>query len=358
MAVHKRGKFWEYDFRLLGERHRKSRWRTRAHAAAAEKLKMEELLSGTSKITFADAYDRYVAATRLAVTTREDYDRFMDRDIRSHIGHLFIEQVTTDDIDKIKAALAPTLGPKSINQRLIVVSAVLRFEWKRQKLAHVPWIPMETVPKKHVEWYSVDERDRFLKGVYDLQPQWYLFFYLTMRLGLRCGEIYPIEHSKFMRERGRVLIDQAAVRGTTTRPLVLKLRKGNDTLVLEVTSDVFDAYDWHCRMGFAGQQYVFCPSDKIPKYLDSHKAPIRIVQDALALRPLSHHRLGRHSVGSQANQHGSDPKAIQAQLGHQSPQSTQKYLHVSNDAQRKLVESLRPARAPHEVEQVPSDELN
>lgn len=71
--------------------------------------------------------------------------------------------------------------------RLILIRAILRFLWKRGKLRNVPYVPMETVTKAHVDWYTKEERDRLLEGMFRLEPQWYLFYYLTARLGLRTG---------------------------------------------------------------------------------------------------------------------------------------------------------------------------
>ena len=57
-------------------------------------------------------------------------------------------------------------------------------------------------------------------------------------------------------------------------------------------------------------------------------------------RELSHHQIGRHSVASQAATSGHSIKAIQAQLGHQSAQSTHLYAHISA-TRRSLDESRR-----------------
>ena len=80
----------------------------------------------------------------------------------------------------------------------------------------------------------------------------------------------------------------------------------------------------------------------------SHVRPLRLVQQKLGLRLLSHHKVGRHSVASQAVTGGESVKAVQAQLGHRSEQSTHKYAHLGSGPQRRLVEALRPQRAPHE----------
>ncbi|MBW2233517.1 MAG: tyrosine-type recombinase/integrase, partial [Deltaproteobacteria bacterium] len=68
----------------------------------------------------------------------------------------------------------------------------------------------------------------------------------------------------------------------------------------------------------------------------------------------SHHALGRHSVASQAVTSGHSIKAVQAQLGHRSEQSTHVYAHLGSRAQLRLVEGLQPAAAPHGTLRAPS----
>jgi hypothetical protein len=83
--------------------------------------------------------------------------------------------------------------------------------------------------------------------------------------------------------------------------------------------------------------------------LGSTLRPLRLVQQKLGLRMLSHLRVGRHSVASQAVTSGESVKAAQAQLGHRSEQSTHQYAHLGSGAQRRLVAALQPSRAPHET---------
>ena len=91
----------------------------------------------------------------------------------------------------------------------------------------------------------------------------------------------------------------------------------------------------------------FC---KLSDYIDSHVRPLKLVQQKLGLLLLSHHKVGRHSVASQAVTRGTSVKAVQAQLGHLSEQSTHKYSHLGSGAQKRLVEALKPTLAPHERE--------
>lgn len=352
MVTRKRGAGYEFDFTLLGKRYRKARFRTKAEAVAAEMRKREEVLSGKRRVTFGEAFDAYMQATKMAITTREGYQKFWDRDIRKHLAALYVEEVRVEAINKVKASLSlpGNLGPKSVNQRMIVIRSVLRFAWKNEWLAAVPHVPFESEERRHIETYDAAEHARLLVGMFEQQPAWYLFFYVTCRLGLRTGEVYALTHDSFRRAQSKLVVDKVFERGTKDRPALLKhTRKAGDTMQLEVTDDIFDAYDWHCARGFAGAEFVFCARDVAPKYLDSHKVPLALVQKALGLRPISHHRIGRHSVGMLAGESGASLKAIQTQLGHKSSQSTLKYLHAAKGEQRKIMETLRPEKAPHEV---------
>ena len=49
----------------------------------------------------------------------------------------------------------------------------------------------------------------------------------------------------------------------------------------------------------------------------------------------------------QAVTNGDSIKAVQAQLGHRSEQSTHMYAHLGSRAQLRLVESLQPVTPPH-----------
>ena len=349
MAVRKLPKSWFFDFTIPGfERQRQAGYRTKAEAVLGEKRAREELLSGARRVVFRDGYAEYMAATRMKDRGRDAYEHVWKR-IDPELGHLYVEEVDTSALDAFKQALPKHLGSKSINQHLILIRATLRFLWKRGKLRSVPYVPMESVTKGHVDWYTQEERDQLLEGIFRLEPQWYLFYYLTTRLGLRTGEVYATAHRQFRREPPRLVVDQAVQRGTKTRDAKLVPRKNDEAYVLDLTADVLAALDWHVSAGYGGKEFLFSKTDQFPRYIDSHVRPLRLVQQKLGLRLLSHHKVGRHSVASQAVTGGESVKAVQAQLGHRSEQSTHQYAHLGSGAQRRLVEALRPALAPHEA---------
>ena len=136
-------------------------------------------------------------------------------------------------------------------------------------------------------------------------------------------------------------------RGIKTRDARLASRKNDEAYVLGLTDDVLAAVNWHVEKGYAGPDFLFSKTGRFPRYIDSYVRPLQLVQQKLGLRMLSHHRVGRHSVASQAVTSGESIKAVQAQLGHRSEQSTHQYAHLGSGAQRRLVEALQPAHAPH-----------
>jgi integrase len=349
MAVRKLHQSWQYDFTLSGfGRQRQGGYGTRAEALLAEKRAREDLLSGARKILFREGYAQYMAATRMKDRARDAYEHVWKR-IEPELGPLYIEGVDTSVLDALKRTLPKHLGPKTVNQHLILIRAVLRFLWKRSLLKGVPYVPMEPVETKHVDWYTETERDQLLEGLFRLEPQWYLFYYLTTRLGLRTGEVYAIMHRQVRREPPQLVVDQAVQRGTKTRDAQLVPRKNSEAYVLDLTSDIMAAVDWHVAQGYAGPEFLFTKNGVFARYIDSHKRPLTLVQQKLGLRVLSHHKVGRHSVASQAVTGGGSVKAVQAQLGHRSEQSTHQYAHLGSGAQRQLMEALKPARAPHEA---------
>jgi integrase len=354
MAVRKRANSWQYDFKLQGyARQRKAGFKTRAEAREAERRAREDLISGRKRTQFADAYEQYMSATTMKDRSRDSYGNLWPQ-IKPVLGHLFIEEVDTAAMDALKRALPSRLGPKSVNNRLALVRAILRFCWKRGLLATVPYVPTERTPKKQPKWYSEAERDRFLAGMFELQPQWYLFFYLSARLGLRVSEVYAISKSRLRDIPPELIVDRAVQRGTKIRSAMLVTRKNNEAYTLGLAEDIVDAIRWHVRQGYAGPEFLFSKDGSFPRYIDSYGRPMVAVQRALGLRPLSHHALGRHSVASQAVTGGHSIKAVQAQLGHRSEQSTHMYAHLGSGAQLRLVEALQPAAAPHGTLRAPS----
>ncbi len=244
-----------------------------AEAREAERRKREELISGQKRFLMANAYRMYLSATTMKPGSRDNCTRFW-RDLESHIGHLYIEQVDTSVIDELKAGLPTHLGPESINNRLKIVRAVLRFMWRRGHLKSVPYVPMESVPEPAIDWYTEEERDRLLRGMFDMFPQWYAFFYLTTRLGLRTGEVYAIARDRIRDIPPQLIIDRAVQRGHKDRPAVLGPRKNNKVLTLALTEDVVDAICWHIQQGYAGPEFLFSKDGYLPQpHLLPREAP-------------------------------------------------------------------------------------
>ena len=128
---------------------------------------------------------------------------------------------------------------------------------------------------------------------------------------------------------------------------MLVSRKNDEAYLLDLTHDIMEAIRWHIRQGYAGPEFLFGKNGTFPRYIAGYKQPVRKVQRALGLRPMSHRALGRHSVTSQAVTGGLSIKGVQAQLGHRSEQSTHMYAHLRSGAQRRLVEALAPPAPPH-----------
>ena len=399
--VRKLEKSWQYDFKFPGRpRDRKGGFRTKQAAKIAGEKLLARLETGACVTTLTEAYNVYTAATNLKEGSRDSYENNWRR-IAPVLGELFIEEIDSSTIvprqaykygsgwpfstisaslllelgaaspsssfldlaenfststricrldealDRFKQTLPLSWEPTTVNLALGLVKTILRFMWKRGKLSHVPYVPMESVVVKHRDWYTLEERDALLEGMFRQYPRWYLFFYLTCRLGLRKGEVYGITHRQVRHIPPRLIIDHQLQQGTGKRAVKIITRKNNEAYTLELSQDVLDAIQWHIAQGYAGEEFLFSKTGKFPLRLDTHKHPLMRVQRALGLRLLSHHAIGRHSVASQAATGGESIKAIQAQLGHRSEKSTHRYAHLGSRAQLGVVTNLAPVLPPH-----------
>ena len=127
-----------------------------------------------------------------------------------------------------------------------------------------------------------------LVGIFEMFPQWYAFFYLTTRLGLRAGEVYAVARSRIRDVPPQLIVDRAVQRGNKSRPTMLGPRKKNKALTLALTEDVADAIRWHIRQGYSGAEFLFSKDGTFSVRINAHERPLRAVQRALGLRELSH----------------------------------------------------------------------
>ena len=122
VAVRKVKKSWQYDFRVPGDpnRYRRTGFRTKAEALAAEKRDREKITSGHRRVTFAEAYDEYNKATALKERTKDTNETLWSR-IEEVLGHFYVEDIDTKALDDFKCTLPDKLSPKSVNNHLALV---------------------------------------------------------------------------------------------------------------------------------------------------------------------------------------------------------------------------------------------
>jgi hypothetical protein len=124
------------------------------------------------------------------------------------------------------------------------------------------------------------------------------------------------------------------------------------------SSNPFDGREFGkmlCRIAAPGDRLfeLAMPPTALPSAARIRSAPSSRTWRPTPANPLplggffSRHAVGRHWVASQAVTGGHSIKAVQAQLGHRSEQSTHMYAHLGSGAQRRLVEALAPLAPPH-----------
>ncbi len=121
-------------------------------------------MSDRKRITLADAYEQYMAASRNMKPLGRDHWHRRWPLIKPVLGHLYLDEVTTLEMDKLKQSLPAHYAPSTVNHHLALVRAVLRYALKRNLLQSIPYVPTEKVIRKQPRWYTEAERDRLLRA--------------------------------------------------------------------------------------------------------------------------------------------------------------------------------------------------
>jgi hypothetical protein len=88
--------------------------------------------------------------------------------------------------------------------------------------------------------------------------------------------------------------------------------------VLDLTAHVLAAIDWHVSEGYGGPEFLFSKTDVFPRYIDSHVRALKLVQQKLGLRVLSHHKVGEAHVNV-ASTEVEDASGARTQMSEMSP---------------------------------------
>jgi len=163
VSVYKRGEIWWVDISAPnGTRIRRSA-RTRDRKAAQEyhdrlaaELWRVYRLGEKPRRTWQQAVLRWLSEKKGKADLKHDEEKF--RWLHSHLGHLYLDEINRDLIDRIAKVKRQEVTPATANRYLALIRAVLRcaaYEWEWTDKA--PRVKLFKEPEGRVRWITREE---------------------------------------------------------------------------------------------------------------------------------------------------------------------------------------------------------
>jgi len=286
--------------------------------------------------------------------SRPDF-RNKRRDLERHLVPFFdatpLNSISRLHIDRLRAHLRSKpssrhkrkpLSPKTINNILGTLKAMLNIALEYELLDRVPVIRMEKVPKKDPGFLTEKEVTDLLEGT---DPEWRALVGVAVYAGLRRGELIELRwgdihlkdwHCPFIRVQRAINIDGGVYR--------VKETKGNSMRSVPVCAELHELLLAHRPTNCRPDDLVFVEA---PARTPSGHLRERVIWEAVdkaaqvgRVRKHIHPHLLRHTFASLALQRGVPLSVVQRWLGHANISTTERYAHLATRTGDNYVDRL------------------
>jgi integrase len=229
-------------------------------------------------------------------------------------------------------------SPKTINNILATLRAVLHLAHDYGLLPHLPRIRMERVPRPDPVFLDDLEIDRLLAAA---PSEWRLLLFTAVRTGLRRGELMALRWDDLHLHADPPTIRiQRAICIQPDGTLHTKEPKGGRPRTVPLARDLIAALLAHRPLRPKPSALVF--PGPIHGHLDHQRfwrITTRAARDA-GLEKHVHPHLLRHTFASQCYRRGVPPQIVQMWLGHAQLSTTERYAHLAPLAGAELIDRL------------------
>ncbi|AKF81073.1 integrase [Myxococcus fulvus 124B02] len=264
----------------------------------------------------------------------EDFKAAMKKKPRRLSGHS--ETPSKRALRRRKVNKAKTLGLKTINNALAVLSKLLNLAKEQNVLAHTPDVKLFKVAKPDYDFLTFEEVDQLLDAA---TPQEAALLTTALKTGLRQGELIGLQWSDVDLVRAKLHVKRTIWRGVEGTP------KGGSSRTVDLPQSGVDALKVHRHLR---GPFVFCQENGehlTPGMMD-HLLITTLKRAGITREKgtIGWHDL-RHTYGSHLAMRGIPMKVIQELMGHATLDMTMRYAHLSPDTRREAVKALdSPAR--------------
>ncbi len=258
--------------------------------------------------------------------------------IRCHwipaLGRKRLDQITIEDLQRFKAEHA-NLAPSTLNTLLSHLRGLLAVAVEWGVIHRVP-VKIRKVKQADlsnaIKFYDFEEFDRLvLAAEQACTGNHVLTVLLGGEAGLRCGEMMALQWGDVDLRAGKLTVERQVWRGHEGPP------KGGRARVLPLAPRLCKALTTHRHVDGPN---VLWSSSRRPPCAKTVSKWLNKAERAANLAEHSPHML-RHTFCSHLAMNGVSIREIQELAGHQSIETTQRYMHLAPSAGRNAIETLR-----------------
>jgi len=280
--------------------------------------------------TLKDLWDRYLKGytTTLRKRTVEAYTATFDNLIKPALGKMKVGKIQHDDVVQLHAKVTRDNGPYSANRVVALLSALFGVAIRLRLLTENPAKGVHrNVEQPRKKYLTEDEAKRLLEAIKKLRhPQSANAIRLLLLTGARKGETLAAKWT-----------DIDIKNGVWTKPGATTKQRTTHRVVLSSSACALLA-DMHKNR--TSQVWVFPGGDDEDKtHQRDLKAAWRSIQKTANLPHIRIHDL-RHSFASFLVSSGASLPMIGSLLGHTQAQTTARYAHLFESAQKEAADSV------------------
>lgn len=343
----------------------------KAAARFADEFESECLHFGeaNSSMRLSDFVPRYleIAKQTLSPATYEFYKLKIDSLINPALGHLKLKDINPSHIQKFinQLAAAPkekrsgqpneqgeTLSPSTVRRYLTVLQSIFKQAVKLGLISDSPakverlTLPKAQAPK--IEIFTKQEAAEMLACLEQEDLQFQTIIQLAIFTGARRGELVALKFSDIDFEQHKITIERAAYK-IKGQPLATKPPKDYETRTVTINESCVELLKMlkaekienAQRLGsqWIGGNWVFTQWNG---EMMNPMTPTKQFSKFLARNGLKHRKFHslRHTSATLLLYAGVNIKQVQGRLGHGDIETTNKYLHLIEEADVEAVNKL------------------
>lgn len=304
---------------------------------------------------FSEFAEVYLAAAEntLAPRTVENYRKIIETCINPALGQLRLNEISPRHVQDLINELAKShkcssrgmpsdeyLAPSTVKMRITVLQTVLSYAVKIGYLDRSPARADKLImPKNDVKEVNIFSRDEVVKMLIaaEEEPLWFrTLINLAVYTGLRKGELLALEYPDIDFAAQKITVRRSCYKLKGEKQTTKSPKSGKERTVSINSSCTELLRELRAENGglyvFHGTNGDMLPSIKITRsftrFLEKNLLPHR-----------KFHAL-RHTSATLLLYSGTDIKTVQTRLGHANINTTNKYLHLIETADKDAVDRL------------------